>query len=151
MVDGFLFFARFMVIGALVTPLSGCSSFHRDFKALDTTADATDDILGRWEGTWISDQNGHHGILRCIVEPHPEKSGRYLARFRATFARFMSFQYHLEMTTERRKDVVHFKSKADLGWLAGGVYKYEGQATATEWRSTYRSKKDHGRFEMNRP
>ena len=33
----------------------------------------------------------------------------------------------------------------------GGVYYYEGRATATNMISTYRTKYDHGTFDMKRP
>ena len=39
----------------------------------------------------------------------------------------------------------------NLGWLAGGVYHYEGRADATNFFSTYTSKYDHGTFQMTRP
>ena len=44
-----------------------------------------------------------------------------------------------------------FDGEANLGTMAGGSYYYEGRATTTNLVSTYRSKYDHGRFEMQRP
>ena len=41
--------------------------------------------------------------------------------------------------------------EADLGKLAGGTYYYEGRITPTHFPSTYRSKYDHGSFELRRP
>ena len=38
-----------------------------------------------------------------------------------------------------------------LGFLAGGVYHYEGHADATNYFSTYSCKYDHGTFQMSRP
>jgi hypothetical protein len=35
--------------------------------------------------------------------------------------------------------------------MAGGVYTYEGSASATNFTSTYNSKYDHGVFQMRRP
>jgi len=47
--------------------------------------------------------------------------------------------------------VWQFQGDENLGWLAGGVYHYEGRVSPTNFHSTYRSKYDHGTFEMGRP
>lgn len=46
---------------------------------------------------------------------------------------------------------VRLEGDADLGWLAGGAYHYEGHASPVEYVCTYRSKTDHGIFKMTRP
>jgi hypothetical protein len=38
----------------------------------------------------------------------------------------------------------------DLGWFAGGVYRYEGRVAGDEFRATYTSPNDRGVFEMKR-
>ena len=56
-------------------------------------------------------------------------------------------RFHKVVTGQAAKN----GNQADLGKLAGGVYYYEGRANATNLVSTYRSMKDHGRFELARP
>jgi hypothetical protein len=55
------------------------------------------------------------------------------------------------MQAEKSDHVLRFEGEADLGWLAGGVYRYDGQATPASFFSTYKSKYDHGTFQMKRP
>jgi len=109
-------------------------------------------MAGRWEGTWLSDRNGHNDQLRAVIATG--SNGVYSTRFHAKYKigifRF-SFGYTVPLQVERTNDTYRFQSEADLGWLAGGVYRYEGSATGTNFFSTYRSKYDHGTFQMTRP
>lgn len=104
---------------------------------------------GRWQGRWLSDVNGHNGKLLCIVSRLED--GDYAARFRATYKKFLRFSYAVPLEVEHRSGVWHFHGEENLGKLAGGVYRYEGNATPTNFHSTYRSRYDHGIFEMQRP
>jgi len=104
---------------------------------------------GRWQGYWLSDVNGHNGKLLCIVSR--QDNGGHTARFRATYKKILHFSYRVPLTVERQNDVWHFHGKEDLGKLAGGTYEYNGTATLTNFHSNYRSKYDHGVFEMERP
>ena len=47
-------------------------------------------------------------------------------------------------------DVYRFSAEADLGWLAGGRYEYDGSVDGDNFRSTYKSKSDYGTFKMAR-
>ena len=111
-----------------------------------------EDLAGRWEGTWRSDRNGHNDQLRAVIETG--SNGVYSTRFHAKYKigifRF-SFGYAVPLQVEGTNDTYRFQGESDLGWLAGGVYRYEGTATGTNFSSTYRSKYDHGKFEMRRP
>jgi hypothetical protein len=137
------------VLAVLLAAATGCSNFGREWKeaALEPTPAAG--IAGRWEGTWVSDVNGHRGRLRAILTP--ETGASYRARFRARYAGILSFGYTVTLLTTNDAGVVRFGSQADLGKFAGGVYTYAGYATPTNFFSTYKSKGDHGRFEMRRP
>jgi len=73
----------------------------------------------------------------------------YLARFRPTYAAVLHFSYAAQLEIQPHDVGWEFDGEADLGKL-GGVYYYEGRATATNLISTYRSKYDHGIFELNR-
>ena len=129
--------------------LVGCSSFPRDWKR-GLRADPTpiSAIEGYWEGTWESDVNGHRGVLRAIITH--EGGDRYHARFRATYRKLLRFGMAVPLTAEQHGDVSTFQGQADLGWLAGGIYHYDGHATFQDFEATYSCKRDHGTFRMTR-
>jgi hypothetical protein len=129
---------------------SGCSSFQKHWRAAGNQPAPTDDISGRWTGTWKSAANGHNDKLRCIVSKIDEQ--HYSAQFHAKYKHIFSFSYTVPLTVATNQpDQRAFKGEADLGKLAGGLYTYEGFATPTNFFSRYNSKYDHGIFEMSRP
>jgi hypothetical protein len=137
------------ILGVLCVLSSGCSSFNRHWHKAAQTPPPVGSIEGRWEGRWLSDMNGHTGHLRCLLT---RKEGSvYAARFRATYWKVFRYSYEVDLLFEERDGVWNVRGKEDLGWLAGGVYHYAGCVTATNFSSTYRSKYDHGTFEMHRP
>src|SRR5262245_36175504 len=133
---------------------SGCSSFERAWKSAEkpTTEGAALPVAGRWTGTWRSDVNGHHDQLRCLVTSTTNQilSARFHARYRKAFLRF-SFGYTVPLTVRTNDGRIEFTGEADLGWYAGGTYRYEGFATITNFQSTYDSKYDRGVFTLHRP
>jgi hypothetical protein len=128
---------------------TGCSSFSRNWSSALKQPIQENSLAGPWEGQWISDVNGHHGRLRCLVSSKGE--GKYDAVFQAKYKHFLTFSYTVPMEARRRASSWLFHGEADLGKLAGGVYTYEGAATATNFFSTYDNRYDHGKFEMARP
>ncbi|MDB6057009.1 MAG: hypothetical protein JWO95_853 [Verrucomicrobiales bacterium] len=127
---------------------SGCSSFHKNWRAAALQT-PTDDISGRWTGTWKSDSNGHNDKLRCIISKIDEQ--HYSAQFHAKYKKILSFSYTVSLIATNDASGRHnFKGEADLGKLAGGRYTYEGFATPTNFFSRYNSKYDHGIFELSR-
>ena len=106
------------------------------------------DIQGRWQGTWLSEVNGHTGKLHCLVAKQDD--GKYQARYHAKYRKILSFGYTVALDATQTNGIYKFSGEADLGW-AGGVYRYEGQASSTNFLSTYKSKHDHGIFQMSRP
>lgn len=130
----------------------GCSTFQHDWDGLvqnpGVETSVKTGLAGQWEGTWLSDANGHGGGLRCIIAP--DESGTLIARYHATYGGFLTFEYDMPMRVQRDGDTYRFASEADLGWLAGGRYEYEGTVVGDEFLSTYRSKGDHGSFRMSR-
>jgi hypothetical protein len=134
----------------LLLAAAGCSTFDRDWDAAPAAPAAS--MHGRWEGTWLSEVNGHTGALRCIVTPRPDGhvDARYLAEYEWCLFGF-TFEYTVPMGTERRGDAWHFKGEAELScWILGGRYVYEGRATEGEYRATYHGP-DRGTFTMRRP
>ncbi len=97
----------------------------------------------------MSDVNAHTGLLRCIITG--ETNGACEARFRATYLKVLRYSYTVTLKVEQRGDVWIFSGEEDLGAMAGGIYRYQGTATATNFHSTYDSKYDQGLFEMRRP
>jgi hypothetical protein len=136
------------LIFILPLALPACSSFERDWENAAKTPASEDILIGRWQGTWKSDVSGHSGALRCIIAQ--EKAGLYQAHYHATYGWGFTFQYTVTMSAQIEGNSCKLMGSADLGWLAGGEYHYEGAAAAGQFTSTYRSKGDHGKFEMGR-
>jgi len=79
-------------------------------------------VAGRWDGRWLSEANGHHGNLRCLMTRESEE--RCQARFSRDVRRRLSFQLHraADLAAARRR--VGTQREANLGKLAGGAYYY---------------------------
>ncbi len=80
-----------------------------------------------------------------------ESDSLYRARFRATWGGLFHYTYTAQLELQPHDIGWEFNGEADLGKFAGGVYYYEGRATATNLFSTYRSKRDRGTFDLERP
>jgi len=137
------------IIACMAMLGTGCSSFHREWRAGGKRPEATGKITGRWEGTWRSEANGHHGRLRCLISQAPK--GDCQAWFYANYLRILHFSYKVNLAITTNADEFHFEGQADLGKLAGGLYHYEGHATGDRFLSSYKCERDHGQFEMSRP
>jgi len=127
---------------------TGCSSFERDWKSAQQYAYPCNDISGIWEGTWHSDHNGHEGKLRAIITKQGDNY--YYAQFKASYAVVIPFGFELPLTVSDDGGVYALDGSADLGWLAGGAYSYNGQATPAEFYANYCAENDHGTFQMTR-
>jgi len=130
---------------------TGCSSFHRDWKQAVAQPPPADRLAGPWEGTWLSDANGHTDRLRCLVTQ--QTNGLYQARYYAWYKAGLTFTFSYTVPLEAHAAAgrAEFSGTEDLGWLAGGVYTYQGWADGTNFFSTYYSKYDNGTFRMARP
>src|SRR3954453_2864918 len=130
--------------------LVGCSSYEAKWKEAGERPVPADSIEGRWEGTWTSDAAGHTGGLQCIVtRPGPDT---YQADYHATYWKIFRFGYSMPLAVDEREGRQFvFEGGATLGWLAGGDYRYEGQADPDQFVCEYRSKYDFGTFRMGRP
>jgi hypothetical protein len=131
--------ALFLFVAVFTT---GCSSFDRTWRNPPAQSAG---IAGRWEGRWQS-ATGHDGKLRAIITP--QTTARYDARFRATYRSVLSAEYGVTLHVKQRGPRFQFRGAANLGvW---GRYETTGYATRTQFRAAYRSKFDHGTFEMRR-
>lgn len=133
----------------LIIATPACSTFNRDWKAAAERSFPAHDIQGRWQGTWLSEVSGHTGRLRCLVTQ--QTPANYRGRFHAKYRKIFGFGYTVELNAVEIGGTNRFQGAANLGWYAGGRFHYEGHATPTHFFSTYRSKADHGTFQLTRP
>lgn len=143
---------RLMMVAVLLAGCTGCSRFEKDWRAaaaLNSTG--TTSLAGRWQGTWKSEVNGHTDELRCLITPTDAGgfNARYHARYRRGLFRF-TFQYTVPLVATRTAEGWDFSGGANLGWLAGGLYRYEGTVRSNRFHSTYDSRYDRGAFDMQR-
>lgn len=130
---------------------SGCSAvsgFHRDWRSPACCATDGSDLAGCWQGCWKSHTTGHQGKLQAIITRHDEH--RYCARFHGTFVKVLPFEYSMSFTAAEAGEAQQFQGQKDLGRLAGGVYRFEGQATECDFVAHYTSCEDRGVFIMRR-
>lgn len=141
---------RMLALLGLATIFTGCSTFEQDWRHAVLQAPAKlGNPAGAWKGTWLSQKNGHTGELRCIVTQTTADTYEY--RFKATYWKFFRYSYSANLPTTCKQGTCIFKGTEDLGFLAGGIYAYEGTITSTNFNATYSCKYDHGTFQMSRP
>ena len=130
----------------------GCSSFDSTWDEHQGTEVQSDLLVGCWEGTWTSAVNQHTGSLRAVVKPLEEN--RYDIWYYSTYKLGflpLKFEYSMPVDATLDGDGLRFTGEADLGWLAGGVFHYDGECRDGRFTCDYRSESDHGVFEMTRP
>ena len=143
--------ALIMLVAAAVFAV-GCSSFNRDWEK----ASGVDfkGVEGRWIGSWYSDYNQHNGPLRCLITKNDGENDVYHTHFHAKYKLgflTINYPYDMDMTIKQNKGMFNFNGEADLGWLAGGVYKYDGNGTVDNIKMNYRANIDFGTFKLERP
>ena len=131
--------------------LAGCSAFNYEWRQAARLPAPTNDITGRWQGHWTSEATGHHDALRCLVIKVDDNN--YDAKFHAAYKRWITFRfgYTVRLEAAPSNNVIRFHGAENLGRLAGGLYTYDGFANPTNFFSRYKSKYDHGTFQMSRP
>ncbi|MEM7234523.1 MAG: hypothetical protein AAF517_20250 [Planctomycetota bacterium] len=138
------FFVWTLACGAVT--LASCSSFERDWEQALELRDE-DELTGAWSGRWLSDYNGHTGALRCVVRK--DEDGNYYARYRASFAKILRFEYELPVRFQSCGGLYNFQSSANLGWL-WGTHESRGEIAGSRFTAAYRASVDHGSFELER-
>ena len=138
-----------LMLAAALLLLGGCSGgFEKKFEtARAMPIPAGDPIVGAWEGTWTG-TDGHAGPLRAILTP--AGTNAYRAEFHAGYSIF-THESTVMLTGQRLGNKLSFRGEEDLGWMAGGVFNYQGTVTPTTFHSTYDSEKHDGVYEMHRP
>ena len=120
----------------------GCSSFDSAYQEALKVTPSSGSIEGPWEGSWRSEM-GHGGDrLRAIVtRTGPET---WHVWFRARFWAIFEADQEVDMKSAGRS----MSGEKDLGWLAGGVYHYEATIGPGQFKATYWSKYDRGKFDL---
>ena len=124
------------------------TAFRQQWRQYEVLAEKPDGIAGRWIGEWVSESSGHRGELKCVLAP--VSAGIYRAYFYAAFSKLFRVAYATELTAEPTQDRIRLRAEEDLGPLAGGVYRCEGEATPNEFTCKYSCKYDHGSFHLRR-
>ena len=137
--------------------LPSCSSdFRKVWKRdIGPAPPPANGVAGKWEGTWLSAANGHHGNLRCVVSgPHEE--GKFFAKgdhtffYHATWMKILSGSYKAVHNVQKKSDGYVFKGDHQMPDWAGGRYHYAGTIKGDNFSATYKSSLDHGTFTMKR-
>ena len=139
---------RLFLLLTAVVMAAGCSTFNRDWKAA-AAKPQPNSVEGAWDGSWLSDANQHSGGLRCIMERISDES--YRARFDSTYRKILHFKSTVVLNGKMTNGIFHFDGVAELPKWAGGIYRYKGHASPTNFFSTYSNKYDLGTFQMTRP
>jgi len=142
--------ARLLAVFIALLVFTGCSTFEQDWRHATLQAPVKPSSpAGPWQGSWLSQANGHTGELRCLVtEKH---ANEYEFRFKATYWKLFRYGYTVNMSTASTTNGYAFQGAENLGYLAGGNYSYEGTITTNNFVATYKCKFDHGTFQMHRP
>lgn len=165
---------RLLLILVLAAPLGACSSgFDAKWQAAAGRRPA-DPYSGRWMGEWKSTRRSHGDRLECILTKltvPSEQMRRSMVqtigaagfppeniklRWSSHSANFhahwhgLSSSYTMPLFTTPTREGLRIQGEHDLGWLQGGVYKYDGLITPTTFRLNYDSRYDTGIFELHR-
>ena len=132
----------------LAAVLNSRAAFHREWKHYELSGRRGDAIAGRWCGEWISEQSGHRGELKCVLSPvSPEV---YQACFYASFSLVFRVGYMTKLNVNRTNGRILLTGQEDLGPLAGGIYRSEGEVCERDFNCHYSCKYDHGIFRLKR-
>jgi HEAT repeat protein len=130
----------------LAALVNNASDFKRHWNEDTLPPGASNGLQGRWQGQWISEANGHCGALRCVLTRG--EGGDYKAAFHAVYASILRVCYTVPLHGQWNDGKLKLEGDADLGPLAGGIYRYQGEAGETEFICQYNCKYDHGTFHM---
>jgi hypothetical protein len=128
---------------------TGCASFERRWRDAGLAGEPAGSIAGRWIGTWRNTNNSHADTLRAILRPNGEN--RWDAEFHARYGGVFTFSILTVLDGATESDGIRFHGEKNLGFLAGGVYKFAGFATINSFSCTYSSDQNSGVFLMHRP
>lgn len=138
----------------VLTVLTSCGS---EFRSAWKKAPVTQGVEGKWEGTWLSAVNGHHGKLRCVVDgaQHTRMSSdRHVDHeffYHATWKTILRGSYKAIHQVQSKKGGTYvFKGEHKMPDWAGGLYHYHGTIKGDDFNACYESSADKGTFTMKR-
>jgi len=136
---------RILLSVLLLAVLPSCSlSFKKAWK----NSPPSSAVTGKWEGTWLSAANGHHGRLRAVVT---EDGPSHAFHYHATWAGFLSGSFKApHKVTKQKNGTYTFEGDHRMPDWAGGNYHYAGTIKGDDFNACYESAKDKGTFTMKR-
>ena len=138
---------RLLLCGLVLMLLAGCTTFEARYEAALINR-AQGGVEGAWEGRWQS-ENGHGGDrLRAVVTQREPQKLHVI--FRAHFWGIFDIDEEVDLNVASTNPV-RASGEADLGYFKGGVYSYDATITPAQFDATYKSKYDHGVFNLSRP
>jgi hypothetical protein len=131
----------------LFAPLTAnCRDFHNRWEQAKGLG--PEGVSGCWSGEWTSKSTGHHGRLRCVINPVAPALWRMY--FRAEYSTLFRACYATDFAVHQKDGGWSFSGGSDLGVLAGGEYSYSGHATLESLVCSYKSSRDQGEFKLRR-
>lgn len=141
---------KHLLVLALTLSLSSCATeFKRQWEAAGKQA-AKAGVEGRWEGTWKSEVNGHHGSLRAIVGPALNPEGDHCFHYHATWKGWLQGAYQATHRVTKGRAIHSFSGQHQMPKIYGGAYTYSGRISGDEFSACYQSAKDKGTYQMRR-
>ncbi len=105
------------------------------------------DLTGKWSGYWVSESKGHTGPLHARFRQID--SDTYRVAFRGRFRGIIPFWYTTKLEVTGTGDsVVQLGASQQLPIV--GEYRTTATATATNFDATFTSRRESGRFVLNR-
>lgn len=130
--------------------LSSCGShFNRAWKTATTSPIPANSIEGPWTGSWLSHGNGHHGELRCVIEPDTKSNGDRIFLYHAIWGGVLSGDFESVHHVKQQGGNATFTADSHLGIY--GQFHAEGTIKNGHFKASYKAAGDHGVFEMKRP
>lgn len=135
---------RYLLTLVLLSCVPGC----RTTTPPSTKPSAAQKIEGHWAGIWDCETTGHSGKLRCHLI-HVEDN-LYQAKYTGTYMAIVPFWYTVEMDIDCSSQDCEIQAEANLGWLGGGHYVYDGAIIGDSFNTNYTSKHHNGTFNLHR-
>ncbi len=137
---------RLLFVGAALC-MAGCASWPPRWLS-SVGSPQKDPFTGDYEGTWASSRRASSGgRLQCRLQR--VKTGHYHADFRA-FWHGLNGGYPVELKTREEGGCLYFEGEQKLPKIQGGIYRYSGMITGSEFNACYDSKYDTGEFKMRK-
>jgi hypothetical protein len=137
---------RVLCFLSLVACLTSCGTagFHKEWRAVKPGADG---LSGAWEGTWLSESNGHSGKLKAVIG---EGQGTQASpvRYYATWAGLLSGGFRTEHRFTKQGQGHVFSGSQSLGKY--GDFTVKGSVKDGHLHANYEAAGDHGIFRMTR-